>query len=1371
MWKRLLAFGLVLVLTLTVLPVLQMEQIGVAQAAMNDDKVNCVAYIQTDEPWASAVYGTASVGLTGCGILSACNALNYMYDVFNTPEKANAFIREWGAYANSIEGFNPTSAPRSGCYRYVLYGTEISSTTPFIDKYGEKYGIKMTTTWVENWNYANVYAGASYNNIYVNQQTDLKNNLARGSTAICIVPGHFIVLAAYNPANDHFLVLDSAPSADRKTGNGVAWISANDLSGGIPALTVGGYCVISTTKRRNPSPMVVDDTTTMIYDGESFPTMRTAFSTSLMFSKNHTEGLRSLKMLYANPTAATNKVGGFTYITLDGTHDFSSYDTFTFDLYLEKALPGSHRFQVNFCATGEDGYNAMVTLNDLKAGWHTFSINRESVGKAVDSADWTKVKYIRLVWWNYAQVAGATYFCIDNFKGVNTDLVNAREVMTAITALPQTVTLENGSAITAARTAYNALTARGKAYVTNLVALETAEAVYQGLVADQQAVENVNALIDAIPTPVHYGVKDEVYEAKAAYDLLRSDLQAQISSDRVEKLNGAYQSVRAMEQDAAAASLVQAQIDALPQTVTLADEQALLLVKQAYDGLTPSQQGYVTNYETLETALAALAALKEQDQKDRADAASVDAMILALPATVTLADEQVITVAANAYNGLNGNARSYVEHLDTLLATVDTWNALKEQDDNDRADAVAVDALILELPAVEKLTLDHQTQVQQALAAYNALNHTAKGYVTAYDTLQAVLEKMVDLAFIYGDVNHDGEVNNKDYGALQRYLNGWDESIRLDAADVYYDGVVDNKDYAVLQRFLNGWDVTLGPGEEEPQAVLLDLDVMTFNLRQSGDQNADGTYSLDGTNAWHIRKNAVMNYLNNSGCDILCLQEIKRVQNAEMQPLFSEDYTALYYERDNSANPEGLTTVFNNKKFELVSQNMFWLSDTPEVMSKGWGVNYYRIATEITLKHKESGQLITVYNVQMDHQFETARQNGVNLILEKAQNAPGQVIFAGNFNVEADAGCYTLAANALQDTMVKVDPNKIMATYNAFGGDTEGFTAPCDFIFVNKECALVNSTRICNDKWTNSDGAWRYYSDFYAVRSNVTLLWNTDASQLPEEETVSYTVPVMSFNIRQSGDKNADGTYTLDGENGWHNRGAAVISYLNNSGMDILCLQEVKKCQSEDILAGLSSKYQGVYYARRSDNTNPEGLMVIFDKTKYDLVSHEMFWLSETPGKQSLGWGANYYRICVQVVLRHKQSGELLNVFNLHLDHQVEAARVNGLALVMEKVTAAAGHSIVAGDFNTEATSGCYEIIGNAMTDCQSVAQNVGITYQGWGKEDDGFTTPIDFIFTDKANTTVKSYKVCKDMWTDATGASRYYSDHYAISSLVELSH
>ena len=60
-----------------------------------------------------------------------------------------------------------------------------------------------------------------------------------------------------------------------------------------------------------------------------------------------------------------------------------------------------------------------------------------------------------------------------------------------------------------------------------------------------------------------------------------------------------------------------------------------------------------------------------------------------------------------------------------------------------------------------------------------------------------------------GDINGDGNVNNHDLVAMQRYLNKWNVSVAEDALDVNGDGKVNNRDLATLQRYLANWDVTL----------------------------------------------------------------------------------------------------------------------------------------------------------------------------------------------------------------------------------------------------------------------------------------------------------------------------------------------------------------------------------------------------------------------------------------------------------------------------------------------------------------------------------------------------------------------------------
>lgn len=64
---------------------------------------------------------------------------------------------------------------------------------------------------------------------------------------------------------------------------------------------------------------------------------------------------------------------------------------------------------------------------------------------------------------------------------------------------------------------------------------------------------------------------------------------------------------------------------------------------------------------------------------------------------------------------------------------------------------------------------------------------------------------------LYGDLNGDGKINNRDLGLMQKYLNGSSVDIDLVAADVFSDGKINNRDLGLMQKFLNGGDVTLGP--------------------------------------------------------------------------------------------------------------------------------------------------------------------------------------------------------------------------------------------------------------------------------------------------------------------------------------------------------------------------------------------------------------------------------------------------------------------------------------------------------------------------------------------------------------------------------
>ena len=60
-----------------------------------------------------------------------------------------------------------------------------------------------------------------------------------------------------------------------------------------------------------------------------------------------------------------------------------------------------------------------------------------------------------------------------------------------------------------------------------------------------------------------------------------------------------------------------------------------------------------------------------------------------------------------------------------------------------------------------------------------------------------------------GDVNNDGNLNNKDLTRLFQYLSDWDVEVNESALDINGDGNVNNKDLTRLFQYLSDWDVDI----------------------------------------------------------------------------------------------------------------------------------------------------------------------------------------------------------------------------------------------------------------------------------------------------------------------------------------------------------------------------------------------------------------------------------------------------------------------------------------------------------------------------------------------------------------------------------
>ncbi len=224
-----------------------------------------------------------------------------------------------------------------------------------------------------------------------------------------------------------------------------------------------------------------------------------------------------------------------------------------------------------------------------------------------------------------------------------------QQVMDAIDALPEHITVENEAAVQAVRDAYNRLTATQQAQVINVNKLLAAEKT----IADQKAAAQVERAIHALSNPVSIADKQAVQDARSAYEKLSADQKALVKN--LDKLIQAESEITDLD----AAQLVMGMIKDLPINLTIKDEQMVKAARNAYEALTEKQQSMVLNLYILERA--------EQFVAEKKAVQQVEDVIDALPEVIGKEHSEAIKAARAAYNELSPELRALIRNIDKLL--------------------------------------------------------------------------------------------------------------------------------------------------------------------------------------------------------------------------------------------------------------------------------------------------------------------------------------------------------------------------------------------------------------------------------------------------------------------------------------------------------------------------------------------------------------------------------------------------------------------------------------------------------------------------------------------------------------------------------
>lgn len=175
------------------------------------------------------------------------------------------------------------------------------------------------------------------------------------------------------------------------------------------------------------------------------------------------------------------------------------------------------------------------------------------------------------------------------------------------------------------------------------------------------------------------------------------------------------------------------------------------------------------------------------------------------------------------------------------------------------------------------------------------------------------------------------------------------------------------------------------------------ITAMSFNIKYPASNDT-------GVKAWENRKVGVIEMLMTKEPDLVGLQECYISQRSfiiENLPHY-DCYGLVKTSGKNSGSGETMSILWNKNKFEKLDCGTFWLSETPEEVSKGWGAANTRDCTWILFKHKESGKMFYHFNTHLDHQVEKAQTEGAKLIRQRMNtiNKEGYpVILTGDMNV------------------------------------------------------------------------------------------------------------------------------------------------------------------------------------------------------------------------------------------------------------------------------------------------------------------------------------------------------------------------------------
>lgn len=247
------------------------------------------------------------------------------------------------------------------------------------------------------------------------------------------------------------------------------------------------------------------------------------------------------------------------------------------------------------------------------------------------------------------------------------------------------------------------------------------------------------------------------------------------------------------------------------------------------------------------------------------------------------------------------------------------------------------------------------------------------------------------------------------------------------------------------------------------------INVISYNIRYN---NPD-----DGVNAWPNREQNVKALVKFHDADVLCVQEALPEQFDALLKKTNFDVVGVGRE-DGKRKGEFSAVYFDKDRFIKKDGGTFWLSETPDVPSKGWDAALNRVCSWVRLYDRLNKKEFLVFNAHYDHKGVQARIESAKLIKQKIQEiAPAlPVVFTGDLNVTPETEAISTIKSFLSDAkeISQEAPYGPNGTFNDFDFNSD-LKNKIDYIFVNKGFKVKKFAVLSDSKDK------RYFSDHLPV--------------------------------------------------------------------------------------------------------------------------------------------------------------------------------------------------------------------------------------------------------------------------------------------------